>query len=1628
MPDQQIGKVTITSTSQPSLTNNVSSVTVRVNDQNTQRVGTISYSGGGVVITNAIANAAFAQANNAFDQANNAFNAANTASQSTGAFARANSAYAQANSAYNQANSATSIASGAFARANAAFEMANSDPSFANGAFEQANSAASFANSAFDRANAAFEMANSDPSFANGAFTTANSAFIQANNSFNVANASFRQANNSFNVANVSFNIANLAYAQANIATPAFAQSNNAFNVANASFRQANNAFNVANASFNQANNAFDSANNRVLRAGDTMTGLLGFNTTGRTLVGPIQYGPESGAIDLFAESENGYAQLNWANTNYVWVDVSGVYSSTNNTSFELNENAKHFRVYVPGYSLELSEQEGLIVDSSATITGQANVNSKLSVGVGSYVLLPNLIAQFTGNSSVYSQVNQQNLDPAGSGDMVITADNGTDLAYYSDLGKAGSEYSYYGPTGLIYPNDSYLIGQGLDGNRFGANLVIMATTSGFGDIVFAQGGAYQENETARFVYGDGFIIKRSLQANGIVDGTYNLKDYTSLVYNYANTISYNVSLSFAQANAAFDAANNAGQYAQPAYNQANNAFNVANAAFRQANNSFNVTNVAYSTANSAASFANGAFVTANSGASFANSAYAWANAAYDFANTVASQGAASAYMQANSAFDRANSAYDQANNAASFANSSYAFANTGYTQANNAANFANGAFDRANSSYAFANTGYTQANNAASFANGAFDRANSAYAQANSAASFANGAFTAANSKFSSSGGTISGDVSVTGNLSVSGTVTTVNTQILLVRDNIVTLDSTVPITVPAPSIDSGIEVNRGLYQNTQLVWSEVAGAWRMSDGNTFASIASANLVQAAFGQSNNAFNVANAAFLQANNAFNVTNVAFNTANSAASFANGSFLQANNAASFANSAYTKANNALANTTGTFAGDLTVTGNVSTVANVTANYFVTTGSAGVITGANLIYSNTFIASVGYQFPDGTVQTTAASASNIAASFAQANNAFNVANASFNQANNSFNVANVAYTQANNAASFANGAFVTANSAASFANGAFTQANNAASFANSAYAFANTGYTQANNAASFANGAFVTANSAASFANGAFARANSAYDFANTGYTQANNAASFANGAFARANSAYDFANTGYTQANNAGSFANSAFLQANNAASFANSAYTLANTNAGVNLTQNTNISSAQSYANSAFNIANASFSQANNSFNVANAAFTQANNSFNVANVAYTAANNAGSFANSAYASANVKARVWESDTPPTANNYDLWLDSSNGVTYIYTTSNGVSTWVEFGPIGTPLSNLGDFTFNSQTMTGSYANQDVIIYQMGTGNIVLHSANTVAGNLIPNTAFSNIGTVANPWNRLVASNVTSQNVSVTGVVQVNNSTFLATSAAVSITGSSSATIQTPSNDGYMLHITGKDDIPTRTVIDSFGANSYSLITGRHARGTPQAPTAIANNDVLMRLAGNGWGTTGFAPLGVARIDIVASENYSDTARGSRILFYNIPNGSNVVQQIASFNADSVTFTGHVNPQKGFIFSPRTSTANATSIVVDFSTDSSIRATIDADTTVSFTNFTAGKVVDLWITNFANQNKVVTHGVSGLNATNNSATKTIPSTSTMMLKYFCYDGDVANTFVAITQG
>jgi hypothetical protein len=116
----------------------------------------------------------------------------------------------------------------------------------------------------------------------------------------------------------------------------------------------------------------------------------------------------------------------------------------------------------------------------------------------------------------------------------------------------------------------------------------------------------------------------------------------------------------------------------------------------------------------------------------------------------------------------------------------------------------------------------------------------------------------------------------------------------------------------------------------------------------------------------------------------------------------------------------------------------------------------------------------------------------------------------------------------------------------------------------------------------------------------------------------------------------------------------------------------------------------------------------------------------------------------------------------------------------------------------------------------------------------------------------------------------------------------------------------------------------------------------------------------------------------------------------------------------------------NVTITNTVSPGKGFIYTSNIYPNAQTAITINFADDSVIRAQTSAGLVVTLSSFITGKSVEAWITNTDGGNHTFTHGCSATNSTVNSTTYTISGTSTIFVKYWCMDGTLANTFVAIT--
>lgn len=83
-----------------------------------------------------------------------------------------------------------------------------------------------------------------------------------------------------------------------------------------------------------------------------------------------------------------------------------------------------------------------------------------------------------------------------------------------------------------------------------------------------------------------------------------------------------------------------------------------------------------------------------------------------------------------------------------------------------------------------------------------------------------------------------INSDISVSGNLTINGNTTTLNTETLTVEDNIIILNSGV---TGSPSLNAGIEVERGTSNNVVIRWNEGIDKWQFTnDGISYSNIVS--------------------------------------------------------------------------------------------------------------------------------------------------------------------------------------------------------------------------------------------------------------------------------------------------------------------------------------------------------------------------------------------------------------------------------------------------------------------------------------------------------------------------------------------------------------------------------------------------------------------------------------------------------------------------------------------------------------------------------------------------------------------------------------------------------------------
>lgn len=288
---------------------------------------------------------------------------------------------------------------------------------------------------------------------------------------------------------------------------------------------------------------------------------------------------------------------------------------------------------------------------------------------------------------------------------------------------------------------------------------------------------------------------------------------------------------------------------------------------------------------------------------------------------------------QQNTIFAQANAAYTAANSGPSVT-AAFNAANAAFANANTTHTLTVASFAAANASFANGNTNFTTLQSA-------FGQANTGRDHANVAFGVANGAYNTANTKFNSSGGTISGSVTITGDLIITGNNVYSNASTLRISDPLIYLAGN-NYTTDAVDIGfvgnyvnaTGSNVHTGLYrEHATKEYYLFYGYDKEPDnnhidpaGNNFtvavlnADIKTSNLSLGgvnAISWLNATFAAANAAFANANGTHTLTIAAFTQANTALSHANAAFANANTTHTLTIASFAAANAAFANANGT---------------------------------------------------------------------------------------------------------------------------------------------------------------------------------------------------------------------------------------------------------------------------------------------------------------------------------------------------------------------------------------------------------------------------------------------------------------------------------------------------------------------------------------------------------------------------------------------------------------------------------------------------------------------------------------------------------------------------------------
>lgn len=119
---------------------------------------------------------------------------------------------------------------------------------------------------------------------------------------------------------------------------------------------------------------------------------------------------------------------------------------------------------------------------------------------------------------------------------------------------------------------------------------------------------------------------------------------------------------------------------------------------------------------------------------------------------------------------------------------------------------------------------------------------------------------------------------------------------------------------------------------------------------------------------------------------------------------------------------------------------------------------------------------------------------------------------------------------------------------------------------------------------------------------------------------------------------------------------------------------------------------------------------------------------------------------------------------------------------------------------------------------------------------------------------------------------------------------------------------------------GSVAQFTGRDNRTSIVVVDSYGVDTASTQTGgqlvfRSGRGTNSTTTSVLSGDRLGEVVAAGWASNGYGGLAVGGLRILANENFTPTARGSKLELFVVNTGTLTTSTIATVDQTGIVMS-----------------------------------------------------------------------------------------------------------------